>query len=47
MNKTENARNKQAKVNIYPDTLKKLEASLPEGISLTQYINQLLMERSL
>ena len=45
MNKTEYARKRQAKVNIYPDTLKKLEASLPQGVSLTQYINQLLMER--
>ena len=45
MKQTDNTRNKQAKVNLYPDTLKKLEASLPEGVSLTQYINQLLMEK--
>ena len=32
------------KVGLSDPVLRKLEANLPEGISLTKYVNQLLME---
>tara|TARA_B100000787_G_C16134057_1_gene268789 strand:- start:457 stop:594 length:138 start_codon:yes stop_codon:yes gene_type:complete len=44
MKQTDTNRNQLAKISLYPETLKKIERTLPEGMSITKYINQLLME---
>ena len=44
-NHTERSYRNLPKVSLSEPVLRKLEANLPEGMSLTKYVNQLLMSK--